>query len=669
MSKLNNIKDHSVRFSDDFPLISTVKNLCRVCYTCVRECPVKAIKIIDGQAEVIQSRCIACGNCVTVCSQGAKVFYKSSDRVKALIASDAKTIVCIAPSFPAEFFEHTDPYQIVGMLRKLGFDLVTEVSFGADMVAKAYKDLFNNEKTSSVITSDCPAIVFYIEHYHPDLVPLLAPIVSPAMAMARAVKQKYGADSKLVFIGPCIAKKAESDEFDESLTFSELRLLFKEENITKENSSISKFDKPISGKGAIFPVNHGLIKTIGRSEKLGEGEVVTAEGKEKFKEAIHELETGLLKNQHLELLCCDGCIQGPGMTIKGKQLKKRLQINQYVNQKLENLDEQEWKKDMAQCASISLHRSFHPSDRRTAKPDQKLINEVHASMGKNAETDFLNCGACGYETCEKYATAVVEGLAETEMCLPYAIEKLHESVEDLNLSNYKLADTKQALKQSEKLASMGQVSAGIAHELNNPLGIITLYSSILKDELDEKNPIFEDIQMIEEQAERCKTIVSGLLNFARKNKVNLKEVDLFEFIKKSLKSVLIPDSVTVNIIDNLMEKNTLLDKDQMMQVLTNLEKNAVEAMPNGGKLTIELKDKNDTVIIHISDTGNGIKKENLEKIFTPFFTTKKLGKGTGLGLPLVYGIIKMHKGKINVKSNTNTKEGPVGTTFKITLPK
>ncbi len=669
MADKQNINDHSIKYSNGNPLIYTQKNKCRVCYTCVRECPVKAIKIINGQADVIHERCIACGNCVIVCSQDAKTFHESGVGVKELLASTATTIACIAPSFPAEFSEYSDYRVVVGMLRKLGFDYVTEVSFGADLVAKKYNEIFENKETQSIITSDCPAIVFYIEQYYPDLVPYLAPIVSPAMAMARVVKQKYGQDAKVVFIGPCVAKKAESDCFNEVLTFSELRKLFLEAGYTEDSVELSDFDGPISGKGAIFPVNHGLIKSIDKTEGLGKGEVVTAEGKAKFREAIQEFENGLLKNQHLELLCCDGCIQGPGMTLKGKQLKKRLLIHEYVNKKLENLDEKEWENDTEQFNNIDLSRQFQPSDKRFEKPGQEEIDEIHRSMGKSTPNDLLNCGACGYETCEDYAVAVIEGLAETEMCLPYAIEKLHKSIDELNITNYKLADTKEALKQSEKLASMGQVSAGIAHELNNPLGIITLYSSILRDELDDKSPIYEDITMIEEQAQRCKKIVGGLLNFARKNQVNLVEVDIIEFVNYTLKSILLPENVQTEVVNEMSDTLVNIDKEQMMQALTNLEKNAVEAMPDGGKLSLLLQEQNGNLIIKISDTGVGVKKENLEKIFTPFFTTKDIGKGTGLGLPLVYGIIKMHKGKINVKSNPDKENGPTGTTFKIVLPR
>jgi len=112
-----------------------------------------------------------------------------------------------------------------------------------------------------------------------------------------------------------------------------------------------------------------------------------------------------------------------------------------------------------------------------------------------------------------------------------------------------------------------------------------------------------------------------------------------------------------------------LDIDQMMQVLTNLEKNAVEAMPKGGKLTIGVDGDNEEIRFTIADTGTGISKEHMDKIFTPFFTTKEMGKGTGLGLALIYGIVKMHKGKIHVDSNDDPASGPTGTTFTITLPR
>ena len=650
-------------------LVFTKKDLCKVCYTCVRECPVKAIRIINGQAEVMNERCIGCGNCVKVCSQGAKSYLESTEHVEELLQTEEPVAAIIAPSFAAEFVEIGDYKKLVGMVRSLGFRLVNEVAFGADMVAKEYEKLMDDEDQKPHISSDCPAIVYYIKHYHPDLVENLAPIVSPMVAATRALRKLHGEDLKVVFIGPCVAKKAESNEVDAAITFVELRELLNNKGITVENSEVSEFDPPFAGKGAIFPVSRGLLQTVNKTDDICEGNIVVAEGRNNFREAVKEFEDGSLNSHHLELLCCEGCIMGPGMSKCGQKYARRTHISEYVKEKMNKLDPKVWEDQLEQLNGIDLTQHFEPADRRINIEVNGEVEKVLRGMGKVSPKDHLNCGACGYDTCVQHAIAIVEGIAETEMCLPYTIEKLHKSIEDLNESNDKLASTKAALKQSEKLASMGQLSAGIAHELNNPLGVITMYSNILMDETPADSPVRRDLELIVEQADRCKNIVGGLLNFARKNQVKLQETDIRAFVKRSINSIIHPENINIICNDNLEDVRVMIDTDQMMQVLTNLKKNAVEAMPDGGKLSIHLTGDEQKVVISIVDTGIGIKKENMEKLFTPFFTTKELGKGTGLGLPLIYGIVKMHKGKIDVESNAEPLEGPTGTTFKIDIPR
>ena len=216
---------------------------------------------------------------------------------------------------------------------------------------------------------------------------------------------------------------------------------------------------------------------------------------------------------------------------------------------------------------------------------------------------------------------------------------------------------------------MGQLSAGIAHELNNPLGVVIMYSNILLEEAKAEDPVKEDLKLIVEQAGRCKKIVAGLLNFARKNQVNHQTVDIKELVNHSLESLIIPESVKINVIDQTTNPVASLDSEQMTQVLTNLIKNAIDAMPNGGSIEIKLEDTMGDVIFTISDTGTGIKEEDRAKIFEPFFTTKGIGHGTGLGLATAYGVVKMHKGHITAESNNNPAIGPTGTSFKIMLPR
>ncbi|MBE0666699.1 MAG: HAMP domain-containing histidine kinase, partial [Bacteroidales bacterium] len=210
---------------------------------------------------------------------------------------------------------------------------------------------------------------------------------------------------------------------------------------------------------------------------------------------------------------------------------------------------------------------------------------------------------------------------------------------------------------------------GIAHELNNPLGVVIMYSNILLDECTPDDPVRQDLELIVEQTARCKKIVSGLLNFARKNQVNRQLINVRELAEGSVAGVIRPENVKVIIDDRTTQPNASIDSEQMTQVLTNLIKNAIDAMPEGGTIEICLEDTVSDVIFTVSDTGSGITDEDRPKIFEPFYTTKGIGKGTGLGLATAYGIVKMHKGQITVETNHDPEKGPTGTKFRILLPK
>jgi iron only hydrogenase large subunit-like protein/nitrogen-specific signal transduction histidine kinase len=650
-------------------LVYTIKELCRTCYTCVRECPAHAIRIVGGQAEVITERCIACGNCTKVCSQGAKVFTNTVDLVRKVLEKPGRKAAIVAPSFPAEFHDVPDHRAVVGMIRALGFDLVSEVSFGADLVARHYRDMIGEAAGRNYISSDCPAIVSFIRFYHPDLTENLMPVVSPMVAMTRVMKEKYGDDLAVVFIGPCVAKKAENAEVDAAITFLELREMLDGAGIRAESVTPYEFDPPLGGRGAIFPVTRGLLQTAGVNDDAITGNIIAAEGRTDFQEAIKEFEEGKIGGQHLELLCCEGCIMGPGMSKGGKQYNRRALVSTYAQQKLATLDMEEWRRDLEEYDRLDLSVRFRPEDMRRRFPEEEEVKQVLVSMGKLTPKDHLDCGACGYDTCVDHAVAIVKGLAEQEMCLPYTIEKLHKSVKELALSNTKLTTIQNALKQSEKLAHMGQLSAGIAHELNNPLGVVIMYSNILLDECKPEDPVREDLQLIAEQAARCKKIVAGLLNFARKNQVNHQYVDIRKLTESSVAGVVFPENVNVEIVDRTTSPDASIDSEQMTQVLTNLFRNAIDAMPSGGRIEVCLEDTVSDVIFNISDNGSGISDEDKPKIFEPFFTTKGLGKGTGLGLATTYGIVKMHKGQITVETNDDPARGPTGTTFRIILPR
>ena len=666
-----------MNFSNPKPLVTTIQERCRVCYTCVRECPAKAIRITAGQAEVIAERCIGCGNCVRVCSQKAKHVLSSIDEVNHLLQEENRVAACIAPSFPAEFID-IQPRQLVGMVRALGFRFVNEVAFGADLVAQRYRSLLEQNKRLHCIATTCPAIVEFVERYHPGLVKSLAPIVSPMVAIARVLRRLHGNDLKIVFIGPCIAKKVEiregdhAGEIDAVLTYLELRQIFQEKGITPSSAERRGFDPPHGGLGSLFSISRGMLQAASMSEDLIVSDVVTADGKINFVEAIKEFESGDMEARLLEVLCCNGCIMGPGISSQLPLFRRRSRVSQFARHEMARLNRSQWAKEIADFEDLNLERDFSAKDRRILIPSEEVQEELTSllqKMGKLTPQDELNCGACGYDTCRQHAMAIYRGLAESEMCLPYTIDQLRKTVKELAVSNEQLASVQEALVQSEKLASMGQLAAGIAHEVNNPLGVVLMYAHLLRDESSQDTRLREDLDMIVEQTDRCKKIVAGLLDFARQNKVVRQPVDVKRLVDQSLRIVPCPENVAVQVKHEIEEPMIEVDGDQITQVLTNLFTNAYAAMPQGGKLSILIWSDGTTVRFTVSDTGIGIPRESLTKVFEPFFTTKQLGKGTGLGLAVAYGIVKMHRGEIEVKSNADPTAGPTGTTFTVTLPK
>jgi len=659
------------------PLVSTIGERCRVCYQCVRECPAKAIRIADRKAQVLPERCIGCGVCFKVCTQEAKRILSAVESVEALLAGPAPVAAILAPSFPAEFirYEYT---QVVGALRAMGFASVHEVAFGAELVANQYRRLVAEDAARLWIATTCPAVVGYVRRYHPDLTGSLAPVVSPMIAMARLLRAARGHAIRVVFIGPCIAKKREAispdlgGEVDEALTFTELREMMAARGIDLDAVAPGDFDPPHARGGGLFPISGGMLQVAGIQEDLVTGHVMVGEGPAEFAQAIKEAETGIMETRLLELLFCKGCTMGPGMSSDLPHFGRRARVSQFVRRRIAAVDQAEWQREHGTWAGLDLTRPYSPFDLRMPVPSPEELTRLLGELGKSDPRHELNCGACGYSSCRDLASAIYVGLAEPAMCLPHSIEQLRSTVRELAHSNEELASTQEALVRSEKLASMGQLAAGIAHEVNNPLGVVIMYAHFLMEQLGDRPEVRDDLTMVVEQADRCKKIVSGLLNFARQNKVEHDRVNLVELTQKALRSVPPPVNVTLDLDSRMEDPMAELDADQLTQVLVNLVGNAYAAMPDGGALSVTLSDDgpgSDRCSLAVSDTGVGIPAGNIPKLYEPFFTTKKVGQGTGLGLAVTYGIVKMHRGDIKVTSNADPAKGPTGTTFAVSLPR
>ncbi|RMG04623.1 MAG: hypothetical protein D6726_03025 [Nitrospirae bacterium] len=243
-----------------------------------------------------------------------------------------------------------------------------------------------------------------------------------------------------------------------------------------------------------------------------------------------------------------------------------------------------------------------------------------------------------------------------------ALENL-ELYRSLQLQMKKLKEAQDQLVQSTKLAAIGELAANVAHEINNPLTTILGYAELLKEEEDTEG-IKRDLEIIESESLRAREIVQQLLEFSRKRKLEIVEADLKKIIEEVL--MLVSPSIKASKIKVDKELNdipgVLMDANQIKQVLLNLINNAVQAMPDGGRLGIKAEVVGDEIMVSVSDTGMGIPSDVLQRIFEPFFTTKK-DKGTGLGLPISYRIVQEHGGRIEVKSTPGK-----GSVFRVVLP-
>lgn len=242
--------------------------------------------------------------------------------------------------------------------------------------------------------------------------------------------------------------------------------------------------------------------------------------------------------------------------------------------------------------------------------------------------------------------------------------ELGELADSFNTMTQSLEETRGQLLQSERLSSLGRLSAGIAHEINNPITGILLTASTMEADSDLSGKYRENIELIVSESQRCRDIVRGLLDFARQTPFKPEPSNLVDVVKKAIQ-IVEPQATLAKIpikTDFAEVPNVLIDDKQMQQVFLNLLVNALDAMPEGGVITVISRLEDRHVAVEVIDTGVGIAPEAKAKLFEPFFSTKE-NRGTGLGLAIAWGIVEQHKGHIEVQSVVGR-----GTSFTVRLP-
>lgn len=398
-------------------IVYTNKARCRDCYRCVRVCPVKAIRMTHGQASVVEERCLACGACIRECPQGAKAFRNDLGHATMLLASGERVAASVAPSF-ASVYREWEWRRLPSALRRLGFAYVGETSVGAMEVGRQGAEHVRCNPGRSHIATACPAVVRYVERYATHRFDDLVPTLSPMMAHARMMKNNRKAQ-RVVFIGPCVAKKAEAERpelagiVDCVLTFAELNEWLEREGISLSHCEESSFDETAPAVARQFPLAGGQLKTGQMSSDTLAASTISVCGCEQIEEALRL--AGSSELQLVEpLFCQHGCINGPGIRNDDNILERRMRVLAYARQG--GGPEAAPAPSQVPDIGASFSKCPVPDDSRIT---DFAIEAIYERTGKLDPENRLNCGACGYATCRDKAIAVLRGMAEAEMCIPY----------------------------------------------------------------------------------------------------------------------------------------------------------------------------------------------------------------------------------------------------------
>lgn len=422
-----------------YPIV-TLTDQCRKCYSCVRSCPVKAIKVEKSYTEIIFERCIGCGNCLSHCPQNAKVIADNVKMTELLLDSGEPVVAVLGCSFPA-FFHYATPAQLAAGLKQVGFAEVHEGAMGAELIAEGYLEAIGNSE-GPLISSHCPAVVDLVERHYPRLIGNLVGVVTHMVAMGRFLKKVRGPQVKVVYISSCIAGKFEvkSEEtmgaVDVLLTYGELESIFKERGVDIASLEESTFDGMEPHLGRIFSLSQGSFQTFGIKADPLDTEVVIAEGEVNVMGIIKDLAYGRISPRYIDLrFCYDGCIGGPGRNHSLTEFSRRNMVISHFKKKVPYQTAPAY---LEETPKVDLTRSFSEKYAKLPSPKAGDVKKILQATNKFTKKDELNCRACGYRTCREYAVAVHQGLADLEMCLPYNLQQLEEERGRL-IQKYELA--------------------------------------------------------------------------------------------------------------------------------------------------------------------------------------------------------------------------------------
>lgn len=441
------------------PVIAVDKDKCVNCHMCIAVCPVKYC--IDGSGDKVSINpdlCIGCGSCVAACTQHARSIIDDADAFLSALSRKEKLVAVAAPalasSFPGNY------RRFLGWLKNMGVSACFDVSFGAELTVKSYLDHISANKPKMVIAQPCPAIVSFIEIYHPELLPHLAPADSPMLHTIKMIKEYYReyADHKIVVLSPCAAKRREFDETgigDYNVTYKSLASIMAERKIDLSRFDEVDFDNPPAERAVLFSTPGGLLRTAEREVPGISNKARKIEGPDIVYPYLSGLGESVRKGTNpllIDCLNCEyGCNAGPGTLNQGKSpddielpVENRRAEGEFAYggkrpsdrksaKKLNRVLSRFWKSGQYARSYVARSENY-----RLKAPTDAQLAEIYAEMQKRTQEDHLNCASCGYKSCKGMAVAIFNGLNKKDNCHLYRQRVIEEEKTVVDGANVKL---------------------------------------------------------------------------------------------------------------------------------------------------------------------------------------------------------------------------------------
>ncbi len=411
------------------PLIEHQKDGCEECWSCVRVCPVKAIRVTGGISEVIQEKCVACGLCVHECARGGHVVRDDTVRVRELLEGDRPVIALLATEFIAAMHPMT-PAQVEQSLLGLGFHTVETTLLGEEAVAAEYERALTKGDILIQIRSTCPVVVDFVRKYHPVFATALAPVVPPYVAQARLIRSLYPDEVAIVYVSPCYARKDEvhdpafDDAVDVAIDFSELKRLIEHARERTHRMGAPRCASRRPGVLKEVSLTDGFPRQTLVTRDMTSRDVVSVRGLADLRALLDAMVRGEAAPVVIDALHCEGCIDGPAVN-RGLSLFEKRNIDAAARD-VPGAVRVSTRQMLKVLPAVDLRRSFTARPVRVPEATNDQIDRILRDGGFASRDAVIDCGACGYPTCVEHAEAIFRGDSSWEMCFPLQRRRLRE---------------------------------------------------------------------------------------------------------------------------------------------------------------------------------------------------------------------------------------------------